>query len=489
MPVEPMSPRNRTIALSVAILLLVALTGVVLYARGGGPLPDWLGGDASVIQDPLAASTPAETVLRTLRLAGFQRVVVGDESGTAMLRVQLPAVNTAADVEIAWQSGIAALSAGYPSASDYIVQVFADDRGLVEIAWEGEAARDAVERDDAEELTGAAGFTYLGPEAGAGEGSSAVEPGVFDFILKGLRGTEKRDLGTPPAEQVAAARELRDARPLRATALPDDAVSIDIEYGAAYLDAKNHAAGLAGGQAMLFRGAGALRESAGFMRGRAPGIPALPPGVDAGQFWAGWGLENLGDDADIPGAAELADEFRNVATGLEGSGLAKVRAATMSAIALARAPFGTVLAGTSASAKSVRTAKLVSSADRNAVLAAARDPRAPESATTLTAMERDESQDVTPGEVEFGAFPVAALPPNLGYVPHYWGDGETQQLNPDVWRAYRRDDGALFWRAGDDGDVAVADASLIGWAYSSVAAAVVDASDVGLVRAYLTVER
>ncbi|PKQ29136.1 MAG: hypothetical protein CVT60_06940, partial [Actinobacteria bacterium HGW-Actinobacteria-10] len=352
---------------TIVFVLLVAASGLLLYARGGGPLPAWMPLRPST-QDPLARSGPAEAVLRTMRLAGIRQASVGSESGSALLRLGLHDIDSAADVEIAWQAGLAALSVGYPSASDYIVQVFMQDRGLVQVAWDGETARDAIENDDATVLDAVGSFTFLSIESpgadedvrDSGANGTVNEPGVLDYMVRGLRGTPDRQIGSMPTESLALARELRDARPPLAIPLPDNAVSMDVEYSGMYLDAKNHAAELASGQAMLFDGAVELGVSAGFMRGRAPGIPALPSGVDAGQFWAGRGIETLRSHADVPGASRLANELEDMAPGLEGAAVAKLRAVTMGTIAVARAPFGTVYRGTAASASAVRHDALTS---------------------------------------------------------------------------------------------------------------------------------
>lgn len=132
----------RFVALAlVAIALLTGVAALVLYGRGGGPLPGWLSFLGPERTDLLAASGPAETTLRTLRLAGIERATVGAESGTVVVRLELPAAQTSTDVTAAWQIAIGALAGAYPDEKRYVVQVFgADAQPLLEFGW----ARDAV---------------------------------------------------------------------------------------------------------------------------------------------------------------------------------------------------------------------------------------------------------------------------------------------------------------------------------------------------------
>lgn len=72
-----------------------------------------------------------------------------------------------------------------------------------------------------------------------------------------------------------------------------------------------------------------------------------------------------------------------------------------------------------------------------------------------------------------------------------WADPSgagAQSVQPETWVAYRRADGRVYWRAGSDGEVALTDASLLGWAFSERRAVLVDAADVGKVRATFPLE-
>lgn len=159
------TPRNRRITIVVVAVVAVVALLLALYVRGGGPLPGGLGFLDGRVQDPLAASGPAETVLRTLRLAGYERVSVGDEDALALVRLAVPRVDTSADVELAWQVAAGSLAVAYPEAGTYVVQVFEGTRGLVEVEWDGDAARAAVDSDDPQALSSAANVTFLTTEA------------------------------------------------------------------------------------------------------------------------------------------------------------------------------------------------------------------------------------------------------------------------------------------------------------------------------------
>lgn len=128
----------------VAVLAVLGAAGLWFYARGGGPLPARLAFLAPRSSDPLAASDAQEVVLRTMRLAGIERAVVGQAGHTVMVRIEVPTADSAADVAVGWQTAAAALSESYPTARRYVVQVFAPGAlPLVEYSWSGDALRDA----------------------------------------------------------------------------------------------------------------------------------------------------------------------------------------------------------------------------------------------------------------------------------------------------------------------------------------------------------
>ncbi len=154
-------------AVVVGIALVAFSLGFYLYVRGGGPVPSWVP-FRPAIQDPLAPSLPAEQVLRSMRLAGFERAIAGDEDGVALARIEVPGVGSPADVEIAWQAGASALAGAYPNADRYVVQVFGGSQALLELRWDGKSAREAVSQGDAAALKRAAEFVHLRGEASDG---------------------------------------------------------------------------------------------------------------------------------------------------------------------------------------------------------------------------------------------------------------------------------------------------------------------------------
>lgn len=149
-------------AVVVAAVLLVG--GFVLYARGGGRVPSWASRLSPVRAGLLDASTPAEQVLRTLRLAGVERAAVGADGSTVVLRIEVPAVESAADLTLAWQAGLGALLEAYPPgrARRYAVQLYGPGaEPLLQLAWDASEAEAAWGRGDAAALRDAAETRYL----------------------------------------------------------------------------------------------------------------------------------------------------------------------------------------------------------------------------------------------------------------------------------------------------------------------------------------
>jgi hypothetical protein len=159
---------------TLAWLLVGALVGalliggelVVLYARGGGPLPAALGFLAPGPVDPLAPPSPAETALRTLRLAGFDHAAVGESGGTVVVRVAMPGTADATKVQLSWQTALSAGALAYPGAGKVVAQLFsASNTPLLETSADARVIRDAARRNDAAALARATSFRYL-PAAG-----------------------------------------------------------------------------------------------------------------------------------------------------------------------------------------------------------------------------------------------------------------------------------------------------------------------------------
>lgn len=138
--------RRRVILIAIAVALVAMTVAGFLYVRGGGPLPSWLDSEPSGLLDP---SGPEEAVLRTLRLAGYDHAAVGFGDGTVVVRVDVPYVRTAADVELSWQTALGAALGAWPDASRYVAQVFADGTALVELGIDGDDLREIAAADGA----------------------------------------------------------------------------------------------------------------------------------------------------------------------------------------------------------------------------------------------------------------------------------------------------------------------------------------------------
>lgn len=477
-----MTTRRWLAVLVVALVVCGAL--VWLYARGGGPLPSALGALEIGRQDPLARSDADEVVLRTARLAGFSHAAVGSSAGSVLLRLDIPVVSTGADFEIAWQTGFAALARAYPRADEYVVQCFEGATGVLEVACDGPAARDALDADDPRALRAASAFALLGEADGSDEGSSAgegvVDPddaGMWDFIRAGMTGTPIRASVEVPSVLGDAGRALVAARPRGAREMPGAALAIDDGVAGAYLDTKNAAAGLGGEpHAGLVAECAAMRDAVG-------GIPAPEPG----QAAAGYARRIL---AALEGRASGEDEVRAEieALGAIGEELPASRVLALRTLACAAEalgadePYGSVLALTATRAGDVADAALVVEGGREAVLADARDERANEAARDSAGFERIAADDIAADSLVAGAADssVKALFSDPGR-PVVWrdADGVPVTLVPQALSAVRRDDGTRFWIGADAPAYAIRDASIRGWAFVTPLVAVVEATDVG----------
>jgi hypothetical protein len=109
----------------------------------------------------LAESGTEEAVLRTLRMAGFERACVGEDGGTVVVRLELPEVRTPGDIEMAWQTGVAVAAGAYQEADAVVVQIFYQGSPLLEVEASGEDARLAVDEDQPDLLRDALTFRYL----------------------------------------------------------------------------------------------------------------------------------------------------------------------------------------------------------------------------------------------------------------------------------------------------------------------------------------
>jgi hypothetical protein len=426
----------------------------------------------------LAPSGPQETVLRAVRLAGIEQAAVGESDGMALLRIDLPAIASAPDVEIGWQVGFSALTEAYPAAAAYTVQLFVDAGALLELQAGGDAVRSVVDADDAAALRSAFESRFI---AGGGESTGSPE----------VEADDRTDM-VPPAEAGRAER-LYAAAPDAATELPDDVVCIDVHLAGAYLDAKNRAAGLLGDEGPTAETAAVLAGTADANRAAAPPVRAPEPGESVLERYAERLREAVAGTAP-EGLEGLLAEMETMASRGDRAAVSRVRSLAIAAEALAATGTSeSLLADARDLAALVADTPLAPGALSDAVLAAAGSDDAPESATDVRSFERDASLDVESASAgTSSALPGVVLrlhargetPPVLGWTT---ADGN-ESAAPEAWLGYRRADGTVYWMAGQDGAVALSDGSLLGWAFSKDRASIVDALNCGRVLAYLPVE-
>jgi len=472
--------------LAVTIVVL-ALAVVVLwsYGRGGGPLPQAFSFLSASHYDPLGESDSQEVALRTMRLAGFERAVAGAQEGSALLRIEMPRVTTAADFEIAWQIGYSTLAVAYPDADTYIIQLFEDTHGILELAGPGEAIRQAISTDDALALKEATEFTFLrdGPRSDTpsseGEGTPIGDPGWWDYVLRGFGGGAVRTAVGMPDSLLDPAYGLANADPIGAQSLPKDSRAVDRDVSGAYLDAKNAAAGV-----RSIESSTGLRAAAGAMRDAVGGIPAPEPGK-AAEAYARRIVAALNGRANAE--SEIISDVESIASsGVEPPSAQVLELRTLASAAEAISaprPFGSLLQGVVALARDVATTPLQDNlGSHNAVLVAALSPSAPPEALAATAFDREPSADISVDSLDSGTEPtttVAALFANREQSVTWQTADGPRALEPQDLRAYRRADGTLFWVASADTGLALRDATLNGWAFSTPMVAIIDAANVG----------
>ena len=425
----------------------------------------------------LAPSGPDETVLRTLRLAGIEHAAIGEADGVAVLRVEIPTIASHPDVEIVWQTGFAALSSTRPRAGRYVVQLFAESAPLVELTADGGAVRAAVETDDPGSLRAASEAAFI---ARSGE-----QPQPTD--------SPEGDLEAIVAPDAAArARLLVDATPLDAEQVPPDRLAIDVNVVGAYLDAKNRAAGLLGSGGPHGAVAEELAEAAETSRRGAAPVAAPGPGESVVERYVRRLEAAL--DGDVGGVSGLRDEVAELVERGDRAAVSRIRALTIAAEALS-SPMsgGSLLAGTSSIAEEVADTPLTPGALSDAVLAAADADGAPERAVRVATFERQPSLDLdVTGALSGSSLPatVLRLHAEAGTQPALgWSDrGGGGTAAPETWLGYRRGDGAVYWLAGEEGDVALTDGSVLGWAFSTKRATLVDAERCGRALARFALE-
>lgn len=429
--------------------------------------------------DPLGPSSREEVVLRTLRLAGIERAVIGSDTRIAVLRMDLAGPASPPDVEIAWQTAFAVLAGAYGGAEGYVVQIFADGAPLVELSAPGGDVRDAVSADDPIALRRGTDATFIAVQSHRGEPVT--------------REQDSGAVGVAPVADVMAAEDLMAATPVESTPMPERAMAVDAHLSGGYLDAKNRAAGLLDDGGPTVEAAERLAANASAMRLDAPTVIAPA----AGESTLPRFIERLGvalEKSEATGVDGLREEVETLSQLGDRASGARVRSLLLAAEALAdTASDRSLLADTVVVMREVARAPLEPGPPRDALLAATGSPEAARDVADVRVFARDPSLDVTAdSSATDAALPARVLrmhargsnPPAL-----VWNTPEgTQAISADVWQGYRRADGAVFWIAGTQGEVALTDASVRGWAYSRERAALVEASDCGRVLTYFGTE-
>lgn len=332
---------------------------------------------------------------------------------------------------------------------------------------------------------------------GAGASVADVSPtkpraagGFWRYVLKGITGAAGAPAPPVPNAFSDPARRLLDARPRGAMAVPEDALTIDLDLAGSYLDAKNRAAGLLGDSGP--KGASALSAAWTAAYSAVPGRSA--PDGDAGVIALG--------EADRIAAAlagsvaegedELLGRVRAVAaTGAVDTGAVPSLRAWGAASAAVASPkaYGSVLKATAERETAVlKTPVPRSGAMADAVLAAADSPAAPDSALIVAGFERREADDAdasaTGSELPNRVLAGSGSKGPDGTLGVSWQAGSgPSQAAPKSWLALVRADGSVFWLAGEGGAVALTDGTIRGWGYTTPRAHLVDAGRAGRVLA------
>ncbi|MDO8915627.1 MAG: hypothetical protein Q7W16_06045 [Coriobacteriia bacterium] len=320
-----------------------------------------------------------------------------------------------------------------------------------------------------------------------GTGDSVRRPAtattLLDYMRRGISG-EWSPVVAVPAESAVAARILRDAKPVGATLLPPDALTIDLDVAGHVLDAKNRAAGTlptsaAGKRAADLWAADRERTDAGALTPRE--MARVLDGLLATQTETGGARElraQVGGAMASSSAGPLASaariaEWYHVARALGDTG-----------------PSRGVLATTFEAARAVADSRVKAGTPlADAVLAAADALDAPEAARNVRAFARVKASDLTAAGPSAGAVSEAISAAGLteqGRPAVSWTSADgTQRVAPESWLAYRRADAETFFLPGDAGTVALTDGTLSGWAFGQRRAYVVEAGRVGRLLAIL----
>ncbi len=380
------------------------------------------------ISQGCAAQQPSEkasdAVMRVTRLAGYPAAQVGVDRTQAAVVLWLPSASSAPDIELAWQTGFAALAEAYPKARTYKVVIRTDDATLLSVESSGADVRKAVAGDEPTALRAAASFALL---------SDVPDPGRLIPKNAGAR-TQGRE---------------------------------------AELDRANRAAGLVDDAGPAGRDAQALVGAWQTARAEAPGVPAPSGGAQEAAQFAADRIESALASVSPDGASFLRGFLPDLVAQQEVS-LLREWAATSEAVAAGR-PLASVLALTASAAREVLGRS-------NRTSRSASDSAAPVSVSTFT---RVPTLDWTTGSSDTTGLVAATLARygvSQGDVSGLsWRPGDTSQrefAGADVWSAYRAPDGAMYWLPGERSKVALADTSQRGWGYTLLSVALVDANDV-----------
>lgn len=312
-----------------------------------------------------------------------------------------------------------------------------------------------------------------------GRGDSGGRTGVLGYIRKGLSGGELGVALPIPAELAAAARALYESRPVGATELPANAVAIDVHVAGAHLDAKNRAAGLLAEEGPTVPGADDAAAAAESMRGAVPGVAA----ASSAAAWRDLATGALGPLAGTPGVDGVAAQLGHLDAAATGAVDVYRTWYHVASAAGSQDAYGSVMRDAADIAAAVGETPFRGGPLADAVLVAADSPSAPSSMLAVARFEREESRDAS-ASAHGESLPAAALATSGvdsgGTLGLQYASAEGFAVEaPARWLAYRRADGARFWLAGEGGERALTEASLLGWAHSTYRAALVDATRCG----------
>ncbi len=363
-----------------------------------------------------------ETALRTTRLVGYPAAQVGVDRARASLSLVLPSVSSAADIELAWQTGMAILTEAYSASPLYRVVIRTPERALLSAEAVGSAVVEAIAQNDPLSLKKATTFTVL---------ANVTDP---------------------------------------AKLLPEESVTTTGQ--ANELDSANRAAGVetTGGPAVTQAEALAAAWKDAYTK--TPGVPAPQGGAQEAARFAAGRVKTALKLHSIDGDRALEKVMAKFVAASDVEAL-RQWAATVEAVE-SKVPLASVLELTAGATREVAESKPVGALPQGAITALERVPSLDVTATRSV-------QATGFGEEALIKYGVSRGD-RRGFAYRVEGPsgGETVAA-PDVWLAYRWSDGATYWLAGAGGAVALTDTSLRGWGYQIPSASLVDAADISRV--------